>query len=52
VVRDVEMVDRRAKAQGVAITQPLGNFSPTLRTIWLADPDGITNYFAQIVRSQ
>jgi catechol 2,3-dioxygenase-like lactoylglutathione lyase family enzyme len=50
VVSDVEAVDARAKANGVTIDTPLGNFSTTLRTIWLSDPDGITNYFAQIVR--
>jgi len=50
VVSDVDAVDARAKAQGVKIDTPLGNFSAGLRTIWLSDPDGITNYFAQIVR--
>jgi len=50
VGRNVEAVDARAKAWNVKITQPLGNFSAALRTIWLADPDGITNYFAQVTR--
>ena len=50
VVSDVEAVDAKAKAQNVRIDTPLGNFSAGLRTIWLSDPDGITNYFAQIVR--
>jgi len=50
VVSDVEAVDAKAKAQDVKIDTPLGNFSAGLRTIWLSDPDGITNYFAQIVR--
>ena len=50
VISDVEAVDARAKAQGVAITTPLGNFGTGLRTIWLGDPDGITNYFAQLTR--
>jgi hypothetical protein len=49
-VSDVEAVDAKAKAQGVKIDTPLGNFSAGLRTIWLSDPDGITNYFAQILR--
>ena len=35
----------------VKIDTPLGNFSAGLRTIWLSDPDGITNYFAQIIRN-
>ena len=34
----------------LTIDTPLGNFSAGLRTIWLSDPDGITNYFAQILR--
>jgi predicted enzyme related to lactoylglutathione lyase len=50
VVSDVEAVDAKAKSQGVKIDTPLGNFSAGLRTIWLSDPDGITNYFAQILR--
>jgi catechol 2,3-dioxygenase-like lactoylglutathione lyase family enzyme len=50
VVSDVEAVDAKAKAQNVKIDTPLGNFSAGLRTIWLSDPDGITNYFAQILR--
>jgi predicted enzyme related to lactoylglutathione lyase len=51
VISDAEAVDVRAKAAGVQITQPLGPFGGGLRTIWLADPDGITNYFAQILRN-
>jgi catechol 2,3-dioxygenase-like lactoylglutathione lyase family enzyme len=50
VITDVETVDARAKARGVTITTPLGNFSAALRTIWLGDPDGIVNYFAQLTR--
>jgi catechol 2,3-dioxygenase-like lactoylglutathione lyase family enzyme len=50
VVSDVEAVDVKAKAQNVKIDTPLGNFSAGLRTIWLSDPDGVTNYFAQILR--
>jgi predicted enzyme related to lactoylglutathione lyase len=50
VISDAESVDARAKAANVKITQPLGPFGGGLRTIWLADPDGITNYFAQILR--
>ena len=50
VISDAEAVDARAKAANVRITQPLGPFGGGLRTIWLADPDGVTNYFAQILR--
>ena len=51
VVSDVDSVDARAKANDVKITQPLGMFGQGLKTVWLADPDGITNYFAQILRT-
>jgi predicted enzyme related to lactoylglutathione lyase len=51
VINDVEAVDARAKAANVKITQPLGPFGQGLRTVWMADPDGITNYFAQILRT-
>jgi catechol 2,3-dioxygenase-like lactoylglutathione lyase family enzyme len=48
VVSDVELVDRLAKARSVVIDQPLSTLQGfALRTIWLDDPDGITNYFAQ-----
>ena len=50
VISDVEVVDAKAKAGGVTITTPLGKFGTGLRTIWLGDPDGITNYFAQLTR--
>jgi catechol 2,3-dioxygenase-like lactoylglutathione lyase family enzyme len=48
VVSDVEAVDALAKQRNVTVDQPLqglGGFD--LRTIWLADPDGVTNYFAE-----
>jgi hypothetical protein len=48
VVSDVDFVDALAKGRGVAIDQPLqGLRGFDLRTIWLDDPDGITNYFAE-----
>jgi len=48
VVSDVELVDRLAKERNIVIDQPLGELQGfALRTIWLDDPDGITNYFAQ-----
>ena len=43
------VVDAKAKAESVQIDRPLGAFGQGLRTIWLSDPDGVTNYFAQIV---
>ncbi len=50
VVGNVEAIDARAKAKGVTIDRPLSDFTANLRTVWLADPDGITNYFAQVAR--
>ena len=51
VTSNVDEVDARAKANHITITQPLGMFGQGLKTVWLADPDGITNYFAQIIRA-
>ena len=49
VVSDVETVDTRAKARNVAVEEPLSNMAGfSLRTVWLNDPDGATNYFAQV----
>ena len=50
VVNDVDTVDARAKARNVTVETPLANTFATLRTVWLNDPDGVTNYFAQILR--
>jgi len=48
VVSDVNLVDELAKAREITIDQPLNTLRGfTVRTIWLADPDGITNYFAE-----
>jgi catechol 2,3-dioxygenase-like lactoylglutathione lyase family enzyme len=48
VVSDVEFVDKLARERAIAIDQPLSTLPGFgLRTIWLDDPDGITNYFAQ-----
>ena len=52
VVSDVELVDRLAREQSIMIDQPLSELRGfELRTIWLGDPDGITNYFAQTGQS-
>jgi catechol 2,3-dioxygenase-like lactoylglutathione lyase family enzyme len=49
VVSDVDSVDARAKARRVSVEQPLGDLPGfPLRTVWLNDPDGVTNYFAQV----
>ena len=48
VVSDVDFVDVLAKERHVPIDQPLqGLRGFDLRTIWLDDPDGVTNYFAE-----
>jgi catechol 2,3-dioxygenase-like lactoylglutathione lyase family enzyme len=52
VISDVELVDRLARERGIEIKQPLSPLRGfNLRTIWLGDPDGITNYFAQTGQS-
>jgi catechol 2,3-dioxygenase-like lactoylglutathione lyase family enzyme len=53
VVSDVEAVDALAKAKQVPIDQPLSGLPGfNLRTIWLDDPDGVTNYFAETGQSR
>ena len=48
VVSDVDFVDALAKRRGVTIDQPLSGLPGfDLRTVWLDDPDGVTNYFAE-----
>jgi catechol 2,3-dioxygenase-like lactoylglutathione lyase family enzyme len=48
VVSNVELVDALAKERQVPIDQPLSPLRGfDLRTIWLNDPDGVTNYFAE-----
>jgi catechol 2,3-dioxygenase-like lactoylglutathione lyase family enzyme len=49
VVGDAPLVDAKAKARGVAVETPLNKLSGfDLVTVWLNDPDGVTNYFAQV----
>lgn len=53
VVSNVDRVDELARERGVAVDQPLGTLAGfSLRTIWLDDPDGITNYFAETGQSR
>jgi catechol 2,3-dioxygenase-like lactoylglutathione lyase family enzyme len=49
VVNNVEAVNALAQSRHVAVEQPLADTLPGLRTVWLFDPDGVTNYFAQLV---
>ena len=49
VVSDIKAVEGLAKAHKVTIDQPLNTMGGySLQTIWIDDPDGITNYFAQV----
>jgi len=48
VVSNVDLIDSLAKERHVPVEQPLGGLRGfDLRTIWLDDPDGVTNYFAE-----
>jgi catechol 2,3-dioxygenase-like lactoylglutathione lyase family enzyme len=53
VVRDTPMVEAKAKHRGgIAVETPLNRLAGfDLVTIWLNDPDGVTNYFAQVGRN-
>jgi catechol 2,3-dioxygenase-like lactoylglutathione lyase family enzyme len=50
VVKDSPMVDAKAKHRGgIAVETPLNKLAGfDLVTVWLNDPDGVTNYFAQV----
>ncbi|MDR0841994.1 MAG: VOC family protein [Acidobacteriota bacterium] len=49
VVGDAAMVDAKGKARGVTVETPLNKLDGFgLITVWLNDPDGVTNYFAQV----
>ncbi len=49
VVSDARRVESMAKAHEIVIDQPLSIMKGfALMTIWLDDPDGIINYFAQV----
>jgi catechol 2,3-dioxygenase-like lactoylglutathione lyase family enzyme len=49
VVSDVKAGETLAKARQVTIAQPLSTLPGFgLKTIWFDDPDGITNYFAEV----
>jgi catechol 2,3-dioxygenase-like lactoylglutathione lyase family enzyme len=53
VVSNVDVVDALARERHVAVEQPLAGLRGfDLRTIWLDDPDGITNYFAETAASR
>lgn len=53
VVTDAAKVDRAAQENKVTVESPLSRLKGfDLTTIWLDDPDGITNYFAQTGEAQ
>lgn len=48
VIDNVEAVNARALERNVTIEEPLGSLPGfDVRFVWLNDPDGVTNYFAQ-----
>ena len=49
VVADAALAETLAVERGYVIDQPLSTLpGSALTTIWIDDPDGITNYFAQV----
>ena len=49
VVSDSPLVDAKAKARHIAVETPLNKLKGfDLITVWLNDPDGVTNYYAQV----
>lgn len=49
VVSDAAMVDAKGKNRKVTVETPLNKLRGfELKTVWLNDPDGVTNYFAQV----
>ena len=49
VVSDSPLVDAKAKARHIAVETPLNKLAGfNLITVWLNDPDGVTNYYAQL----
>jgi catechol 2,3-dioxygenase-like lactoylglutathione lyase family enzyme len=53
VVSNVDHVNALAQARGATIDQPLSGLAGfALRPIWLDDPDGITNYFAETTQAR
>jgi catechol 2,3-dioxygenase-like lactoylglutathione lyase family enzyme len=53
VVSGIERVQELGRARGVTIDRPLsGPVDAPLRTLWIADPDGITNYFTETRESR
>lgn len=53
LVSNIDRVDALAKQRGVKIDRPLtAPIGAPLRTLWIGDPDGITNYFTETPQSR
>ena len=49
VIGNIEAVDAEAKARHITVETPLGGVPGfKVRTVWLNDPDGVTNYFYEL----
>ena len=48
VVKPVDPIWALAQERSIPVETPLGETMPGLVTTWLLDPDGVTNYFAEI----
>jgi len=50
VIGNIDAVDASAKARNITVETPLGGIPGfNVLTVWLNDPDGVTNYFYQAV---
>jgi catechol 2,3-dioxygenase-like lactoylglutathione lyase family enzyme len=52
LISNIDDMNGRALAERVTVETPLGGLQgfPGLKTVWLNDPDGVTNYFYQMDR--
>ena len=52
IISNIDDMNGRALAEHVTVETPLGGLQgfPGLKTVWLNDPDGVTDYFYQMER--
>ncbi|MGZ3272709.1 MAG: hypothetical protein ACXWKY_18465 [Caulobacteraceae bacterium] len=52
IISNIDAMNARALAEKVTVETPLGGIQgfPGLKTVWLNDPDGVTDYFYQMDR--
>lgn len=52
IISNIDAMNARALAENVKVETPLGGLQgfPGLKTVWLNDPDGVTDYFYQMER--